>query len=455
MVLVPFAIVAGAVPGAFPVAVAVIAGFILVALLDATRAPGRSEGLHIEGPPLVRLQKSRDGLIELILEHGNARLSSFRVGLDLPVEVGSQGVDRTVRLSPGAERSALSWPCKPRERGKYLLERAFIEASSPLAFWGARTTQSLHCEIRVYPDLMKERRNLAALFLRRAQSGALVQAFAGQGREFEKLRAYQAGDSVSDIHWKATAKRGSLVSKVYQVERTQEVYVLLDASRLSARSAEPSDRVGSASPGEEGDEVPASGGHAPEEESTILERYVTGALLLGHAAEQQGDQFGLVTFSDHVHSFLRARTGQAHFDAVRDQLYTLQARSVSPDFEELFSLVRLRLRKRALLVVLTNLDDPVLAESFVKASELVSRQHMLLVNMLNRDGVKPLFEDAEDVRQTGDLYEQLAGHFQWQHLRELAKVLQRRGVRLSFFDSNSFSADLIAQHANVRARQLV
>lgn len=453
-VLVPFAIVAGTVPGAFPVAVSVIGAFLLVVLFDAIVAPPRLKGLRVEGPALVRLQKEREGVIELALDHHEARVSQLRVGLALPEELGSSGVDRTVRLSPQAERSALNWPCTPRDRGRYMLERAYLEVSSPLGFWAVRNSHPLQCELRVYPDLLKERRHLAALFLRRAQAGAHVQAFTGQGREFEKLRAYQAGDSLSDIHWKATAKRGALVSKVYHVERTQEVYVLIDASRLSARAAEPQESEGQPEI-DEAEDILTQSRPGETGEVSILERYVTGALLLGHAAEQQGDQFGLVTFSDRVHSFLRARTGQAHYDTVRDHFYTLQPHTVSPDFEELFTQVRLRLRKRALLVVLTNLDDPVLAESFVKASELVSRQHLLLVNVLNRPGVKPLFEEEEQVRQAGDLYHQLAGHFQWQQLRELSKVLQRRGVRMSSFDSSSFVADLIAQHADVRARQLV
>src|SRR5207237_5864170 len=113
-----------------------------------------------------------------------------------------------------------------------------------------------------------------------------------------------------------------------------------------------------------------------------MERVVTAALILCLATEQQGDQLGLVTFSDRVLSFVRARSGQAHYDACRDRLYTLPPQSVTPDFDDLTSFIRLRLRKRALLIFLTALDDPMLAESFAKAMELICRQHLILVNML-------------------------------------------------------------------------
>ena len=78
----------------------------------------------------------------------------------------------------------------------------------------------------------------------------------------------------------------------------------------------------------------------------------------------------------------RAHGGPAHFAACRDRLYTLQPQAVTPDFEELCAFLKLRLRKRALLIFLTALDDPFLAESFITSSELLARQHLLLVNTL-------------------------------------------------------------------------
>jgi len=117
--------------------------------------------------------------------------------------------------------------------------------------------------------------------------------------------------------------------------------------------------------------------------------------------------------------------------------------------------VRLRLRKRALLVVLTALDDPVLSESFVKASSLVSRQHLLLVNMLQPPGVAPLFSNTHRPADIEGIYQALGGHLQWQKLRELQKILQYRGVRLSFLDPATLSSDLLSQHSDTRARSLV
>lgn len=440
LVLVPFALLLGATRVVAVAAGAVIALFVLVAILDAIRAFGRagSGAVAIILPPLVRLQKDQPGTLDVAIEREQAGELELRLGFAFPGALGAVQEDERIRLGGESKRYSVSWQLQPKERGAFRIEQAFMEFASPLRFWAVRRSCPVQCEARVYPNLRDDRKTVAALFLRRSEAGAHNQNFAGQSREFDKLRTYQPGDSLGDIHWKTSAKRRSLVSKVFEIERTHEVYVLIDASRLSGR------------------ELPReSGAGEPDACRTILERYVSAALILGRAAEQQGDRFGLITFSDRVLSFVRARSGQAHYDAVRERLYDLQPQTVSPDFEELCSFVRLRLRKRALLIILTNLDDPVIADTFVRTSDLISRQHLLLVSMIKRPGVHPLFEETGEVREAGDLYGELAGHLAWRRLRELEKVLQRRGVRFFMPDDAGLVPGLIKQHADVRNRQLV
>lgn len=431
----PFAALAGASAEARSPASGVLAVFAIVVLVDAASARGALRELRVHLPELVRLQKDRAGSIDLRIENPAKTARALRIGLAFPREIATREQEQIALLPAGAVMSHIGWECTPNRRGQYVLDRVYFEAASPLGFWSARTTQPVTCELRVYPNLFHERKNVAALFLKRGALGLRAHRQAGQGREFEKLREYQHGDSIEDIHWKASAKRGHPVTKIFQVERTQEVYVIVDASRLTGRTVEM----------ERGATVTAS---------TQLERFVSAALILGLAAEQQGDQFGLITFSDKVLSFVRAKNGQAHYDACRDRLYTLHPQAVTPDFDELCSFIRLRLRKRALLIFLTALDDPLIAEAFTKSMELISRQHLVIVDMLKPPAANPLFSSG-DVSRVDEIYGQLGGHLQWHQLRELQKVLQRRGVRLAQLDSDKLAAQVVAQHAEVKARQLV
>lgn len=431
LIVLPFAAVGATVPGALAISALFIGGLLVAALIDLVLARGQFAGVRVQLPEIVRLQKDRPGLIEVRVHNETLAARLLRIGFAFPAEIAAETNDRTALLPANAAVSRLDWPITPNRRGQYFLERVYLEAASPMGFWAVRTNQPAHAELRVYPNLFDERKNVAALFLRRGELGAHALRQAGQGRDFEKLREYVPGDSYDEIHWKASAKRGHPVTKVFQIERTQEVYVILDASRLTARELA-----------------------IKETRTTTLERFVTAALILGLAAEQQGDQFGLITFSDRVLSFVRAKNGQAHYDACRDRLYMLHPQSVTPDFEELCSFIRLRLRKRALLIFLTALDDPLLAETFAKASELISRQHLMIVDMLQPPGAVPLFSE-ENVANVDDIYRRLGGHLQWNRLRELEKVLQRRGVRFSLLDPEKLAGQLVAQHADIKRRQLL
>ena len=448
LIVLPFAAIAATLPTLSWLAAIFIGGLGFLVIFDAVTARGGLGGVRVILPEVVRLQKDRPGTVEVRIQNDAQDARRLRIGFAFPREIKPASEDREALLPAGAQVSRLDWAVTPARRGQYFLDRVYLEAVSPLGFWAARTSHALRSELRVYPNLFDERKNVAAIFLKRGQLGAHAQRAAGQGRDFEKLRMYVPGDSLNEIHWKASAKRGHPVTKVFQVERTQEVYVIVDASRLSARQISGSK---SAAPSPQ----PATSDQKQETpETTVLERYVTAALILGLAAEQPGDQFGLVTFSDRVLSFVRAKSGQAHYDACRDRLYALQPQSVTPDFEELCSFIRLRLRKRALLIFLTALDDPMLAESFAKASELISRQHLMIVDMLQPPGAQPLFSDAA-VTSIDDLYRHLGGHLQWNSLRELEKVLKRRGVRFALLDSGKLVAQVIGQHAEVKRRQLL
>jgi len=488
VVILPFSLLAAVEPSAGVLCLCAIGVFFLCALADGFAARTCLEGLSVELPAIARMSKDREAKLELRIRNQRQKTTNLRLGLSLPPEIQSDHEDAWIALPAGTEWSRFHWNCRPVKRGNYQLDCAYLESASALRFWAVRRQVPLQCEIRVYPNLFTERKDLAALFLHRGSFGLHAQRQVGKGREFEQLREYVPGDGFDEVHWKATAKRGRPITKIFQVERTQEVYVVIDASRLSARpivcSASGGGRSLSPHPGPlprgEGESSPAPGSDAalkfrlplPKGEgrgegegtalssdlattpTTTLERFITAALVLGLAAEQQGDLFGLLTFTDKVDHFVRAKNGKAHYNNSRDALYTLEPRIVTPDYDELCTFLRLRLRRRALLVFLTSLDDSLLAESFVRNIELIRRQHLVLVNMLQPPGATPLFTNP-NIATMDELYQHLGGHLLWQKLRELEKILQRRGVRFSLLQDERLSAELVSQYLSVKKRQLL
>jgi uncharacterized protein (DUF58 family) len=209
--------------------------------------------------------------------------------------------------------------------------------------------------------------------------------------------------------------------RVFQVERTQDVFAVIDSSRLGARSG-------------------------------AVEQYVSAALMLALAAENNGDNFGLVSFSNRVDHFVSPARGKLHFARCRDAIFDLKPTSVSPDFAELFSFLQLRVRRRSLLLFLTDLADPMLAEAFLKDIHLLSRRHVVLVNRLSDQQVRPLFSGHLPENQD-EVGTRLAGHMQWATLKDLERNLGRLGVTMSLLTPGSVGLDLVRQYNDVKRRQ--
>src|SRR5438093_10544813 len=126
------------------------------------------------------------------------------------------------QLPAGAEFSRLVSECTPRRRDQYRLAACYLEAPSPLRFWTWRTSAPLRTEIRVYPNLLQDRKSLASLILNRTGLGIHSQRQVVRRRGFKNLRYYMPGDSEDELHCKATDKRAHLVTKVYQIDRIKE-----------------------------------------------------------------------------------------------------------------------------------------------------------------------------------------------------------------------------------------
>ncbi len=418
----PLAVAGGLVPGAVPLALGGIAFLIAAAAIDAFVSLHNLDGINVRVADIVRLYRDREGEFTLQFQFAQPQARTLTAGLPFPSTIDTPQEIRTIRFDAAVSAADVTWTCTGHRRGKFTIDAIYLEGPSNLGLWAIRRKCPVAIELRVYPNL---RQPDALAALRRGTLGMSALRQIGKGREFEKLREYHPGDGFDEIHWKATARRGKPITKVFQVERTQEIYVILDAGRLSGR---------------------------PAGRDIVFERYLQAALVLGSAAERNGDLFGIAAFSDQVHGFVRARNGKAHYSACRDALYQLHPRQVSPDFDEIATFLRTRLRHRALLVFLTELDDPLLAESFTRAVKLLSAQHLVVAGMLRPSGVAPLFT-GEPVATEHDVYDRLSSHMSWRGIRETEMRLRRQGVWFSQFQPDAVCEQLVGAYLDIKQRQ--
>jgi uncharacterized protein (DUF58 family) len=237
------------------------------------------------------------------------------------------------------------------------------------------------------------------------------------------LREYQPGDTYSEVAWKSTARRGAPVTRLFQWEQKQEVYFVVDQSRASALALD-SQQNSKASPT-----------RAPRR---MLDLAVETALVGATVALELGDEFGLVTYADEAKSWLRAGSGQAQFHRFRDSLLNIEPLPTNADYETLFSDIRVRLRRRAYLILLADLTERSISDSLRRGLGLVRSSHAVLMTSILPARARPAFSSKEELHTDQDVYAALAGDKENQRLNALARQLRQLDVQLRYVPAEKF-----------------
>ncbi len=426
LILLPFSAVSALSESFFNFTLIILVGLVLASVIDFILLNNALNCVTVSVPKYIKLAIDREDKLLICITNQNKLSIESNILPMIPRELKKNCCPTEIQILNNGEIE-IEFILFPSRRGIFALEKCHIEFISPLKLWNIRKLYNVKCEMKIYPNLQHNRKALSSVFNKFLFNGMHRQRVIGQGREFEKLREYVHGDSYNIISWKATAKNAKPISKVFQVERTKEIYVVIDTSRLSGRI---------------------------EQDKPVLEKYLDSALTLASITEQQGDFFGLLTFNHKVNNFIRAKSGKTHFSACRDAIFDCQPVCETPDFETLFSFLRRNLRQRCLLFFLTDLDAPGISESFLKSAHIISKQHLCQVCMMKNSSTQPLFE-SNTVKHSDEIYEHLAGHLAWDDIEKLRGELHKKNVKLSITDNSKFCVELINDYLTIKQRQLI
>lgn len=323
----------------------------------------------------------------------------------------------------------LLWSWTPEvallRRGVWPGPRVGIEQRSRFGAWRLRRWFDLPEALRIEADLRSGRREMLRSPVYRALVASRQTPWTGHGRDFERLREYQPGDNYAEIAWKSTARRGAPVTRLFQWEQKQEVYFVVDQSRASALTLDPAADA-------ERDMLTERGRRC------LLDLAVETALVGATVALELGDEFGLVTYADEPKSWLRAGSGQFQFHRLRDRLMNLEPLPTTPDYEALFGEIRLRLRRRAYLVLLADLAERSFSDSLCRGVGLVRSSHAVLMTSILPAHAQPAFSTPEEPQTDQGVYAALAGEKENQRLGALARQLSHLDVRLRFVPPEMF-----------------
>jgi uncharacterized protein (DUF58 family) len=348
----------------------------------------------------------------------------------------------------GSASSALVhlWPWTPQvallRRGLWPVPRVGFEWRSRFGIWRLREWFDSPAQLRIDADLRPGRSGILRSPVYRALVAARQAPWTGQGREFERLREYQAGDNYAEIAWKSTARRGVPVTRLFQWEQKQEVYFVVDQSRASALLIDPASEP----------DASISQTRAPRR---LLDLAVETALVGATVALEMGDEFGLITYAEEPKAWLRAASGQFQFRQFRDRLLNLEPLLTTADYEALFSKIRLQLRRRAYLVLLADLAERSLSDSMRRGVALLGTSQVVLMTSVLPAHSRPAFSPGEQPRTDQDVYAALAGEKEYQRLGALARQLRQLGTQLRFVSPENFLRTAVEGYLESKREQRV
>jgi uncharacterized protein (DUF58 family) len=409
---------------------AALADLVILALavLEAARLPSR-DALRVRRIPRPVLSLgARTGLeVEVRLPAGAAEGIAAEIHEDLPAEIRPASRPGPAPLAPGVA-ALFRTEAVPLRRGRFTLGAIHVRLSGSLGLALRQHVYPDTAEVRVLPNLAGvSQYRLLALRGRLREAGLRHLRQRGAGTSFESLREHLPGEDHRRVDWKATARRGRLIARRYEVERSQSLVLMVDAGRLMTAEV--------------------AGGFAR------LEYALNAALVLAHVAVSRDDRVGAMVFSDRVQGFVPATRGHGALQRVTSVLAGAEGRLVEPDVEGAFRHLAARGRKRSLLVVFTEVVDPETSAALLAHVARAAGRHLpLVVTLRDRD-----LEREASLRADGpeEAYRRAAAE-ELLHGREQAlALLRRRGVSVLDVDPSGMTAAVIDRYLALKARMLL
>ena len=299
---------------------------------------------------------------EVRVEISNSSGRELRMSLkdEYPAEMRLEGKREAEMFLDAHETAEFSYSLTPPRRGRYGFGKTAVRFKSKLGLVWCQSDLGESQTVKVYPNMRRAREiELRALG---ARSFLAIQRRAvrrGEGREFESMRDYVRGDELRHISWTATARRNRLTTRQYQIERDQTVMIALDGGRLMT--------------GRVGDE-------------SKFDTAIHASLALMSACARAGDNCGLAVFGRRVKKYLPPKRGPEHMDAVLESLHDMEPELIEPSYARAFQFIASNSKKRAFVVILTDLVDKESSKELINSLKLLRPRHLpLVVTIGDRD----------------------------------------------------------------------
>jgi uncharacterized protein (DUF58 family) len=404
---------------------AALLGTLAAALADGALAVRpRQLGLTAEIPDTLFIGE-RDRVRLRLQGPGGARATRVEVLCDLDEALEPQPVLPAVLSGPRA--AGLEVALVPRRRGSARVRAAWLRWTGPWGLLRFVERRALGRRIAIIPNVRGVRQ--AALRFMNAREfmvGVKVQKHRGEGSEFDSLREYLPGLDPRALDWKSSARHRKLLLREHRAERNHQVVLALDTGYLMSE---------------------------PLQDIPRLDHAINASLLLGYVALKTGDRVSLYAFDERVRHFSAPRSGPDAFMRLQQQTTELAYSRAETNFT--LGLVELdrRLKRRSLVVVLTDFVDTVTAELMVENLGRLARRHLVLFTTLRDQALAATGEGAP--RDLQGLNRAMVARDLLREREVVLLRLRRLGAHCIEAPPGGLSTQLVNRYLDIKRRELV
>jgi uncharacterized protein (DUF58 family) len=409
------------------VALAYDLALIGVAIIDARRShlPG---GVRITREFSGRFAVGAETEVHINVQNAQPNPISLAIKDEYPPQMKLSGLREAKLLVEGQTSAALVYELTPPKRGRFEFGQIAVRFLSRWNLvWCETRVGDVATAVKVYPNMRRAREaELKALGARSLVSSHRKTSWRGEGREFESLRDYVRGDELRHISWSATARRGKLTTRQYQIERDQTILIAIDGGRLMT---------------------------ARIEQETKLDSAVHAALALMSAAARAGDNAGLLVFGRKIKAFVPPSRGRDHIDAALEALYSIEPEMIEPSYSHAFEYIAANSKRRSLVIVITDLVDEEGSKELLTSLKLLRPRHLpLVVTIADRDLRAVVSNPPENAR---DLFTQSVAE-EIMYLRETAlRLVESQGGLALDVTAAALAPALLEKYLQVKERGLL
>ena len=343
---------------------------------------------------------------------------SLEVIDEIPVVFQKRDVDFRTKLQAN-EGKTITYRLRPTRRGVYSFGYVRVFVTGRIGLVSRCYTCAEPLDIKVYPSyLMLHQYELLAM------SDNLTEL--GHHTEFEQIKEYVKGDDYRTINWKASARRHELMVNVYQDERSQQIYNVIDKGRVMQQAFRG---------------------------MTLLDYAINASLVLSYVAMRKEDKAGLVTFDEHFDTFVPASRQPGYMQTLLENLYSQQTTFGETDFSALCVHLNKHVSKRSLLVLYTNFSSIGSMNRQLAYLKQLNHRHRLLVVFFEDADLKEYI--AQPAKDTEGYYRHVIAEKFAYEKRLIVSTLKQHGIYSLLTTPENLSIDVINKYLEMKARQLL